>query len=94
MIRSHQLVYRYPQGPALVFPDVDVPQGSVLLLGGPPGAGKASWLALAAGLVRATAGQIEIAGQSLAAGNAVRKKAPPWMRGAPKPSASCRKNCT
>lgn len=74
MIRSHQLVYRYSQGPALVFPDVDVPQGSVLLLGGPSGAGKSTWLALAAGLVRATAGQIEIAGQSLAAGDAVLKK--------------------
>ena len=67
MIRTRQLVYSYPKGPALVFPDVDVPQGSVLLLAGPSGSGKSTWLALAAGLVGATAGQIDVAGQSLGA---------------------------
>jgi len=65
VIRTRQLVYRYPQGPALEFPDVDVPQGSVLLLAGPSGSGKSTWLALAAGLVAATSGLIEVAGQSL-----------------------------
>ena len=52
----------------LAFPDVDVPQGGVLLIGGRSGSGKSTWLALAAGLVAATSGQIEVAGQSLAAG--------------------------
>ncbi|MDB5931887.1 MAG: transporter related protein [Polaromonas sp.] len=65
MIRTRQLAYRYRQGPALSFPDVEVPQGGVLLLAGPSGAGKSTWLALAAGLVRATEGQIEVAGQAL-----------------------------
>lgn len=67
MIRTRQLAYRYPTGPTLAFPDVDLPQGGVLLLAGPSGAGKSTWLALAAGLLGATAGQIEVAGQSLGA---------------------------
>ena len=68
MIRSHQLFYAYPGGPQLAFPDVDVHQGGVLLIGGLSGSGKSTWLALAAGLVAATSGQIEVAGQSLTAG--------------------------
>ncbi len=75
MIRTRQLAYRYPKGPTLVFPDVDVPQGGVLLLGGPSGSGKSTWLALAAGLVGATAGQIDVAGQPLGEGGAVLKNA-------------------
>jgi hypothetical protein len=31
MIRTRQLQYAYPGGEALIFPDVDVPQGTVLL---------------------------------------------------------------
>jgi putative ABC transport system ATP-binding protein len=65
MIRTTQLSYQYPQGPLLRFPDVDVPQGSVLLLRGPSGCGKSTWLALVAALVAPTAGQITVAGQSL-----------------------------
>jgi putative ABC transport system ATP-binding protein len=75
VIRTRQLAYRYPKGPTLAFPDVDVPQGGVLLLGGPSGSGKSTWLALAAGLVRATAGQIEVAGQSLGEGGESLKNA-------------------
>jgi putative ABC transport system ATP-binding protein len=75
MIRTRQLSYRYPKGPMLDFPDVEVPQGGVLLLGGASGSGKSTWLALAAGLVAPTAGQIEVAGQSLAAGGTALKKA-------------------
>ena len=65
MIRTQGLSYSYPQGPALVFPDVDVPQGAVLLLSGPSGCGKSTWLALAAALVTPTAGSITVAGQPL-----------------------------
>ncbi len=75
MIRTRQLAYRYPKGPMLAFPDVDVPQGGVLLLGGPSGSGKSTWLALAAGLVGATSGQIEVAGQPLGEGGAALKNA-------------------
>ncbi|MBK6385862.1 MAG: ATP-binding cassette domain-containing protein [Rhodoferax sp.] len=67
MIQTAQLAYRYAGGATLHFPDVDVPQGGVLLLQGPSGSGKSTWLALAAGLLRATSGQITVAGQDLIA---------------------------
>lgn len=67
MIASHALQYRYPAGPLLVFPDVEVAQGGVLLLRGRSGAGKSTWLALAAGLLGPTQGDLIVAGQSLAA---------------------------
>ncbi len=67
MIHSRQLAYDYASGPALRFPDLDLPQGGVLLLQGPSGSGKSTWLALAAGLLRASSGQIVVAGQDLSA---------------------------
>lgn len=67
MIHCRQLAYRYGGGPSLQFPDLDLPQGGVLLLQGPSGSGKSTWLALAAGLLRPTGGEIIVAGQSLAA---------------------------
>ena len=67
MIDTLNLSYRYPNGPELRFPDVQVPQGGVLLLRGVSGSGKSTWLALAAGLVGATAGVIAVAGQPMAA---------------------------
>ena len=67
MISTRSLSYRYSGGPTLAFADVEVPQGGVLLLGGPSGSGKSTWLALAAGLVRPTAGQLVVAGQVLGA---------------------------
>ena len=66
MIRSLQLVYRYQRGAALVFPDIEAPQGAIVLLRGPSGCGKSTWLALAAGLLRPSAGQLTVAGQDLA----------------------------
>lgn len=63
MIRCRALGYRYAGGPELRFPDLDLPQGGVLLLRGASGSGKSTWLALAAGLLRATRGQITVAGQ-------------------------------
>jgi len=65
MIQTRGLAYRYPQGTLLSFPDVDVPQGAVLLLSGPSGCGKSTWLALVAALVLPTAGQVTVAGQVL-----------------------------
>lgn len=65
MIRTHQLTYCYPAAETLVFPDVDVPQGSVLLLSGPSGCGKSTWLALVAALVAPASGTLTVAGQSL-----------------------------
>lgn len=65
MIRTQGLSYSYPHGPTLIFPDVDVPQGAVLLLSGPSGCGKSTWLALVAALVAPTAGTLTVAGQLL-----------------------------
>ena len=67
MIRTHQLTYTFANGPALAFPDVDVPQGAVLLLRGPSGSGKSTWLALVAGLLDARSGELTVAGQAPAA---------------------------
>jgi putative ABC transport system ATP-binding protein len=49
----------------LRFPDVMVAQGGTLLLRGPSGSGKSTWLALAAGLLTATGGEMIVAGQPL-----------------------------
>ncbi len=67
MINSRQLAYQYSGGPALHFDDADVPQGGLLLLSGASGSGKSTWLALAAGLLAPTSGDIAVAGQSLGA---------------------------
>lgn len=66
MVETRALRYRYPGGPELSFDDVDVPQGATLLLRGDSGVGKSTWLALAAGLLTPTAGEVVIAGQPLA----------------------------
>ena len=66
LIQTSQLSYSYPASSALHFPDVDVAQGSVVLLSGPSGCGKSTWLALVAGLVKPGAGSLTVADQSLA----------------------------
>jgi putative ABC transport system ATP-binding protein len=65
MIETLGLRYGYPGGAGLRFADVRIEQGGTLLLQGPSGSGKSTWLALAAGLLRATSGQITVAGQDL-----------------------------
>lgn len=65
MITSRQLAYRYADGPALAFADLQVAQGGVLLLTGASGSGKSTWLALAAGLLQASSGDMLVAGQAL-----------------------------
>jgi putative ABC transport system ATP-binding protein len=80
MIRTRQLTYQYPGGATLAFPDVDVPQGAVLLLNGPSGCGKSTWLALAAALVAPTSGALWVADQPLAALKNVAADA--WRAGA------------
>lgn len=65
MIQTSQLSYSYPGGSAIAFPDVDVVQGSVVLLSGPSGCGKSTWLALVAGLVKPGSGTLTVADQPL-----------------------------
>lgn len=65
MIQTDSLSYCYPGASLLSFPDVDVFQGDLLLVSGPSGCGKSTWLALVAGLVAPTLGQITVAGQAL-----------------------------
>jgi len=66
VIQTRGLACRYPQGATLSFPDVDVPQGGMLLLQGRSGAGKSTWLALVAGLLTPSSGQLRVAGQDVA----------------------------
>jgi putative ABC transport system ATP-binding protein len=67
VIQTRGLAYRYRDGPALAFPDLAVAQGDTLLLQGRSGAGKSTWLALVAGLLTPSAGQVLVAGQDVAA---------------------------
>jgi len=64
-ISTTGLAYRYPGGARLVFPDVTVAQGAVLLLSGPSGCGKSTWLALVAALMPPTEGLLQVAGETL-----------------------------
>ncbi len=70
-ILSANLTYRFANGVELRFPDIDIGQGEILLLRGPSGSGRSTWLALAAGLLRATRGAMTVAGQDLGALKAV-----------------------
>ena len=65
MVLSEQLVVRHAAGPVLRFPDLRVAQGACLLLQGPSGSGKSTWLALAAGLLRSSAGRLVVAEQDM-----------------------------
>jgi putative ABC transport system ATP-binding protein len=75
VIASRGVSYAYPRSAALRLGDVSVPQGGVLLLRGPSGSGKSTWLALAAGLLTPSAGEMVVAGQSVG-------KLPPGARDA------------
>jgi len=82
MIRSRQLKFQHQRSAMLLaFPDVEVPQGGVLLLKGASGSGKSTWLALAAGLLDAASGSLEIAGQSLGAQSGLQGAARDRWRG-------------
>jgi putative ABC transport system ATP-binding protein len=65
LIQTSQVAYCYAGSAPINFPDIEVPQGSVVLLSGPSGCGKSTWLALVAGLVKPSAGTLMVAGQAL-----------------------------
>ncbi len=68
MIETRALMYGYgaaERGTVLHFPDLLLNQGERLILQGNSGSGKSTWLSLVAGLRRASAGHIVVAGQDL-----------------------------
>jgi putative ABC transport system ATP-binding protein len=67
VIETRGLAHGYERAMSLRFADVSVPQGGTLLLRGPSGSGKSTWLALAAGLLTPTEGELRVAGQTVAA---------------------------
>ena len=75
MLLARNLAYQYAGGMPISLPDLDVPQGSALLLRGSSGSGKSTLLALAAGLLATTTGQLEVAGQNPALLSAAQRDA-------------------
>lgn len=65
MIVWRDLSLQHPRGPLLCFPDLRLDGGRVLLLRGASGTGKSSLLALLAGLLTPTTGEIEVDGTPL-----------------------------
>ncbi len=65
MIQTQALSYSYNPSSQLSFPDLDLPQGGILLLTGPSGGGKSTWLAMAAGLISPQSGTMTVAGQAM-----------------------------
>ena len=75
MLLARNLAYQYAGGMPISLPDLDVPQGSTLLLRGSSGSGKSTLLALAAGLLTTATGQLEVAGQNPALLSAAQRDA-------------------
>jgi putative ABC transport system ATP-binding protein len=75
MLAVHGLRHAYRGGPAIAFPDLDVPQGARVLLRGPSGSGKSTWLAIVAALLTPTAGRVVAAGADLLAMSARQRDA-------------------
>ncbi|MFM1823077.1 MAG: hypothetical protein RI967_1343 [Planctomycetota bacterium] len=64
-LRTAGLRFRYPNGPQLAFPDIDLPRGGELLLVGRSGCGKSTLLQLVAGLLDPTAGSVTVGGADM-----------------------------
>jgi putative ABC transport system ATP-binding protein len=63
MIRSQNLSVVWPNGRTIQFPDCHLSNSSMLCLRGPSGSGKSTWLALVAGLLTPTSGDLTVLGQ-------------------------------
>ena len=67
MIKITQLVKKYGSFTAVAGIDLEVPQGQLFGFLGPNGAGKTTTLRMIAGILRPTAGTVEIGGIDIAA---------------------------
>ncbi len=65
LIHTEKLSYCYSGDAPIHFPNIELAQGSVLVLSGPSGCGKSTWLALVAGLIQPSTGTLKVAGQAL-----------------------------
>jgi putative ABC transport system ATP-binding protein len=62
MIHSQDLQRAWPDQTALVYPDIALSSGEVLLLRGRSGSGKSTWLAMVSGLLTPTRGTLSVYG--------------------------------
>lgn len=65
MIFAHQLRVQWPNGRQINFPSIDLKDQSTLCFRGPSGSGKSTWLALVAGLLSPSSGELAVLGQKL-----------------------------
>ena len=66
IIETHDLCKQYGNALRVAHLDLDVPEGSVYGFLGPNGAGKSTTLKMILGLVRPTAGSIQVLGKNMA----------------------------
>lgn len=69
IIETHDLCKQYGNALRVAHLDLDVPEGSVYGFLGPNGAGKSTTLKMILGLVRPTAGDIQVLGKKMDGGN-------------------------
>jgi len=65
MLSSKNLIFQYPKGEAMSFPDIQVTKGEATLILGESGCGKTTLLHLLAGLLRPKSGQVDIDGTTI-----------------------------
>jgi len=64
LVRARELVKRYGHTPALDHVNLDIPEGSTVLLAGPNGAGKSTLLGVLMDLLPFEGGEVEVFGRS------------------------------